>query len=78
MAGRLALQDEFTALPVSRQRKWQLRKRKEGRCVICGVLTSKGMCEFHCMSIALSQLQHRGECIHPRRGKWLLLAGKRG
>lgn len=28
--------DEFTNLDVSRQRKYQLRKRKQGKCVICG------------------------------------------
>jgi hypothetical protein len=78
MAGRSALQDEFTELPVSRQRKWQLRKRKEGRCEICGVPATSGRCQFHHISMALVQLQHRGETILPRRGKWLLLAGKRG
>ena len=30
MSGRQPILDEFTALPVSRQRKWQLRRRKEG------------------------------------------------
>lgn len=28
--------DEFTKLNVSRQRKWQLRKRRDRKCVICG------------------------------------------
>jgi hypothetical protein len=28
--------DEFTGLPLSRQRAWQLRKKKEGRCPECG------------------------------------------
>jgi len=33
---RPRIQDEFTGLPVSRQRKYQLRKLKERRCIICG------------------------------------------
>ncbi len=28
--------DEFTDLPVSRQRKRQMRMKRDGRCVICG------------------------------------------
>jgi predicted nucleic acid-binding Zn ribbon protein len=34
--GPAPIQDEFANLPVSRQRKYQLRKAKERRCVICG------------------------------------------
>jgi 16S rRNA U1498 N3-methylase RsmE len=44
--------DEFTTEPVSRQRKWQLRKIAEGACSQCGeivpleiVMTSKGFKE---------------------------------
>ena len=33
---RKKIVDEFTELPISRQQKWQLRRAKEGRCVICG------------------------------------------
>ena len=37
ITGRTArILDEFTNLPISRQRKYQLRKRKARRCVICG------------------------------------------
>jgi hypothetical protein len=40
--------DEFTRLPLSRQRKWQLRRKKEGRCTACGgVLATKEHCEYH-------------------------------
>jgi len=28
--------DEFTQLPISRQRKYQLRMRRDKRCIICG------------------------------------------
>ncbi len=30
------IDDEFSALPISRERKYQLRRRKEGRCRACG------------------------------------------
>ena len=28
--------DKFSDLPVSKQRRWQLRKSAKGRCIICG------------------------------------------
>ena len=31
-----AIKDEFTDLPVSRQRRYQLRMQRDRRCVICG------------------------------------------
>jgi hypothetical protein len=30
------IEDEFTKLPVSRQRKYQLRRKRVGRCPVCG------------------------------------------
>jgi hypothetical protein len=30
------IKDKFTDLPVSRQRKYQLRMRRAQRCIICG------------------------------------------
>ena len=30
------IKDEFSALPVSKQRKYQLRKQRDGRCLLCG------------------------------------------
>lgn len=33
---RKAIKDEFTSLPVSRQRKYQLRMKKQRRCTLCG------------------------------------------
>jgi hypothetical protein len=43
--------DEFMDLPISRQRKWQLRRAKEGRCVICGepIVTA-----WHCLKHAVA------------------------
>jgi len=34
--GRPGLKDEFSNLPISRQRKWQLRQIANGGCDICG------------------------------------------
>jgi hypothetical protein len=33
---RKRIQDEFTNLPISRQRKYQLRKQRDNRCTECG------------------------------------------
>jgi hypothetical protein len=40
---RLAIKDEFTNLRVSRQRKYQLRMRRDGRCTKCGEPIARGM-----------------------------------
>jgi len=46
--GRPGIVDEFSALPVSRQRKWQLRQMAKGGCRICGqAAISKGYCLKH-------------------------------
>ncbi len=50
---RKAIKDEFTDLPLSRQRKWQLRRRRAGLCIICGKPVApglKGMCVEHCVA----------------------------
>jgi hypothetical protein len=43
--------DEFTDLPISRQQKWQLRRAKEGRCVICGEPKATA---WHCLKHAIA------------------------
>lgn len=35
--------DEFSNLPISRQRKYQLRKQRDKRCTICGGHAVKGL-----------------------------------
>jgi len=35
------IKDEFSDLPISRQRKYQLRKLKNGKCQICGKQLSR-------------------------------------
>lgn len=42
--------DEFTNLPVSRQRKWQLRHKRDGKCQKCSNNTaahSTKLCQLH-------------------------------
>ena len=43
---RVRIQDEFTDLPVSRGRKYQLRRHKEGRCIKCG---EPQVAAFYCL-----------------------------
>lgn len=54
-SGRPSIKDEFTDLKVSRQRKWQLRKERDGKCrrcgnkshgKLCGVCTEKNRLEM--------------------------------
>ena len=75
---RKLIQDEFTQLKVSRQRKWQLRKRVEGRCAVCGITSAGKLCDTHAVKMALRQLARRGATMTTRRGKWLVMAGERG
>lgn len=46
---RAKIKDEFTDLNVSRQRKGQLRNKRDGKCVKCGNpnLVTKEYCEKH-------------------------------
>jgi len=48
---RRKINDEFTDLAISRQQKWQLRRAKEGRCVICG---EPKVTAWHCLKHAVA------------------------
>jgi hypothetical protein len=48
---RKKIMDEFTDLAISRQQKWQLRRAKEGRCVICG---EPKVTAWHCLKHAVA------------------------
>jgi hypothetical protein len=40
--------DEFSDLPISRQRRYQLRKRRDGKCIRCGVAAvDANFCDEH-------------------------------
>jgi 5-deoxy-D-glucuronate isomerase len=77
-SGRKLIQDEFTQLKVSRQRKWQLRRRAEGRCGVCAAPALGKFCDMHAVKEAIRQLERRGATAITRRGKWLVMAGERG
>lgn len=48
------IQDEFTMLPVSAQRKWQLRRERDGLCRLCGAPMAPG--ESYCETHRLKQM----------------------
>ena len=58
---RVPIQDEFTALPISRQRKYQLRMQRDQRCTECGELALKGSrCVKHLVKARERQRRKRG------------------
>ncbi len=48
----MKIKDKFSELPVSRQRKYQLRKKKAGLCIICGAPRATAM---HCLEHAIAK-----------------------
>ena len=40
--------DQLRARPISRQRRWQLRKMSEGKCKECGKLRTKDGTRAYC------------------------------
>lgn len=58
---RKPIQDEFTDLPISRQRKYQLRMQREGRCTECGEPAAQGSrCLKHLVKARERQRKKRG------------------
>ncbi len=58
---RKRIQDEFTALPVSRQRKYQLRMKRDRRCTECGEPAVQGSrCLKHLVKARERQRKKRG------------------
>lgn len=58
---RRPIQDEFTELPISRQRKYQLRMQREGRCTECGEPAAQGSrCLKHLVKARERQRKKRG------------------
>ena len=54
--------DEFTDMPISKQRRWQLRKEKAGKCITCGKAAVKHLrCDLHAKTllISLREIQRR-------------------
>src|SRR6266566_10080465 len=53
--------DEFTALPISRQRKYQLRMQRDQRCSECGEPAAQGSrCVKHLVKARERQRKKRG------------------
>jgi hypothetical protein len=58
---RRRIQDEFTELSISRQRKYQLRMQRERRCTECGAPAIKGSrCLKHLVKARERQRKKRG------------------
>ncbi len=58
---RRRIQDEFTGLPISRQRKYQLRMRRDRRCTECGEPAVQGSrCLKHLVKARERQRKKRG------------------
>jgi hypothetical protein len=55
------IRDEFTHLPISRQRKYQLRMEREGRCTECGQPAAEGArCLKHLVRARERERKKRG------------------
>ena len=58
---RRQIEDEFTALPISRQRKYQMRMQRDKRCTECGAPAAKGSrCLKHLFKARERQRRKRG------------------
>ena len=58
---RTRIKDEFTDLPISRQRKYQLRMQRDQRCTECGEPALKGSrCLKHLVNARERQRKKRG------------------
>ena len=58
---RVRIQDEFTQLQISRQRKYQLRMKRDKRCTECGAPAAKGSrCVKHLVKARERQRKKRG------------------
>ena len=58
---RKRIEDEFTYLPISRQRKYQLRMQRDQRCTECGEQAVEGSrCVKHLVKARERQRKKRG------------------
>lgn len=58
---RRPIQDEFTHLQISRQRKYQLRMQRDQKCTECGAPTAAGSrCVKHLVKARERQRKKRG------------------
>jgi RNase P subunit RPR2 len=69
---RKLIKDEFTALKVSRGRKWQLRRVKAGLCIRCDNPLAPG--QELCVKHRIEQAQAYRKKLNssrPHKGKWV-------
>jgi hypothetical protein len=61
------IEDAFTHLDISRQRRYQLRMESAGRCRICGEKTGEGSpyCEKHRKAQTGYDQERRGPAVRP-------------
>jgi len=69
---RKRIDDEFTTLEISRERKRQLRRVKAGLCVKCSnpVAPGEELCVKHRIQQALRS-RKKLNSRHPKKGKWV-------
>jgi hypothetical protein len=75
MIGKL-VRDEFTALPISRQRKYQLRMKRDNRCHICGEPAVMGC---HCLKHWVAKRERQRKqlgCIRRNKARSYKLEAK--
>jgi hypothetical protein len=58
------IEDEFTRLPISRQRKYQLRRQRDGRCTQCGEPVVEGK---RCLKHLIEAREHQRQTQRLRR-----------
>ncbi len=61
-----AIQDEFTDLKMSRQQKYQLRMRRDARCIICG---EKAPESSRCLKHLVAERERRRRKLGCKRRK---------
>jgi hypothetical protein len=69
---RKRIDDAFTPLKISRERKRQLRRVKAGLCIKCSEPIAPGqeLCVKHRIEQALANRKKRNS-RHPNKGKWV-------
>jgi hypothetical protein len=66
------INDEFSDLPISKQRKWQLRKFRDGKCQICGdgvIRFGSWLCKAHLLSHRKYERATKGWKPRTKNGK---------
>ena len=61
---RKPIQDELTAMPISRQRKYQLRMQKQKRCTMCG---EEAVTRSYCLKHAVEYREKSRKKLKLRR-----------